>query len=56
MLLSNYTRGYVEVANLPNQVHIKSLQKKKKKDFEFTLENLGKSTLVNSFAPYRLIS
>lgn len=41
--------GYVGFANLPNQVHRKSV----KKGFEFTLmvvgeSGLGKSTLVNS--------
>ena len=43
------TPGYVGFANLPNQVHRKSV----KKGFEFTLmvvgeSGLGKSTLVNS--------
>ena len=43
------TSGYVGFANLPNQVHRKSV----KKGFEFTLmivgeSGLGKSTLVNS--------
>lgn len=43
------TAGYVGFANLPNQVHRKSV----KKGFEFTLmivgeSGLGKSTLVNS--------
>ncbi|GFR27614.1 septin-2B [Trichonephila clavata] len=41
--------GYVGFANLPNQVHRKSV----KKGFEFTLmvvgeSGLGKSTLINS--------
>ncbi|CAB0041737.1 unnamed protein product [Trichogramma brassicae] len=45
----NDTPGYVGFANLPNQVHRKSV----KKGFEFTLmvvgeSGLGKSTLVNS--------
>ena len=43
------TAGYVGFANLPNQVHRKSV----KKGFEFTLmvvgeSGLGKSTLINS--------
>uniref|UniRef100_A0A8C9ZNZ5 Septin 2 n=1 Tax=Sander lucioperca TaxID=283035 RepID=A0A8C9ZNZ5_SANLU len=43
------TPGYVGFANLPNQVHRKSV----KKGFEFTLmvvgeSGLGKSTLINS--------
>lgn len=43
------TPGYVGFANLPNQVHRKSV----KKGFEFTLmvvgeSGLGKSTLVNA--------
>lgn len=43
------TPGYVGFANLPNQVHRKSV----KKGFEFTLmvvgeSGLGKSTLVDS--------
>uniref|UniRef100_A0A3Q2YRK4 Septin-type G domain-containing protein n=1 Tax=Hippocampus comes TaxID=109280 RepID=A0A3Q2YRK4_HIPCM len=42
-------KGYVGFANLPNQVHRKSV----KKGFEFTLmvvgeSGLGKSTLINS--------
>ncbi|KAK2095665.1 Septin-2 [Saguinus oedipus] len=45
----NQTPGYVGVANLPNQVHRKSV----KKGFEFTLmvvgeSGLGKSTQINS--------
>uniref|UniRef100_A0A8C5DFQ3 Septin-2 n=1 Tax=Gouania willdenowi TaxID=441366 RepID=A0A8C5DFQ3_GOUWI len=45
----NHTPGYVGFANLPNQVHRKSV----KKGFEFTLmvvgeSGLGKSTLINS--------
>ncbi|CAL8096334.1 unnamed protein product [Orchesella dallaii] len=45
----NGTQGYVGFANLPNQVHRKSV----KKGFEFTLmivgeSGLGKSTLINS--------
>ena len=46
---SHDTAGYVGFANLPNQVHRKSV----KKGFEFTLmvvgeSGLGKSTLINS--------
>jgi len=46
---SHDTSGYVGFANLPNQVHRKSV----KKGFEFTLmvvgeSGLGKSTLINS--------
>lgn len=46
---SHDTTGYVGFANLPNQVHRKSV----KKGFEFTLmvvgeSGLGKSTLINS--------
>jgi putative ribosome biogenesis GTPase RsgA len=46
---SQDTAGYVGFANLPNQVHRKSV----KKGFEFTLmvvgeSGLGKSTLINS--------
>ena len=46
---SHDTPGYVGFANLPNQVHRKSV----KKGFEFTLmvvgeSGLGKSTLINS--------
>jgi len=46
---STETSGYVGFANLPNQVHRKSV----KKGFEFTLmvvgeSGLGKSTLINS--------
>ena len=46
---SHDTSGYVGFANLPNQVHRKSV----KKGFEFTLMvvgecGLGKSTLINS--------
>lgn len=46
---SDTPAGYVGFANLPNQVHRKSV----KKGFEFTLmvvgeSGLGKSTLVNS--------
>ena len=48
-LASHDTAGYVGFANLPNQVHRKSV----KKGFEFTLmvvgeSGLGKSTLINS--------
>ncbi|XP_044530473.1 septin-2 [Gracilinanus agilis] len=47
--LPSETAGYVGFANLPNQVHRKSV----KKGFEFTLmvvgeSGLGKSTLINS--------
>jgi septin 2 len=47
--LTQETSGYVGFANLPNQVHRKSV----KKGFEFTLmvageSGLGKSTLINS--------
>lgn len=47
--LAQDTTGYVGFANLPNQVHRKSV----KKGFEFTLmvageSGLGKSTLINS--------
>jgi len=47
--LNQETSGYVGFANLPNQVHRKSV----KKGFEFTLmvageSGLGKSTLINS--------
>ena len=48
-LVTHETSGYVGFANLPNQVHRKSV----KKGFEFTLmvvgeSGLGKSTLINS--------
>lgn len=48
-LMQQETTGYVGFANLPNQVHRKSV----KKGFEFTLmvageSGLGKSTLINS--------
>uniref|UniRef100_A0AAY4CAG4 Septin n=1 Tax=Denticeps clupeoides TaxID=299321 RepID=A0AAY4CAG4_9TELE len=47
--MGSFTPGYVGFANLPNQVHRKSV----KKGFEFTLmvvgeSGLGKSTLINS--------
>ena len=49
MILSSLSVRYVGFANLPNQVHRKSV----KKGFEFTLmvvgeSGLGKSTLINS--------
>ena len=48
-LVTQETSGYVGFANLPNQVHRKSV----KKGFEFTLmvageSGLGKSTLIDS--------
>ena len=48
-LVTHETSGYVGFANLPNQVHRKSV----KKGFEFTLvvageSGLGKSTLIDS--------
>ena len=48
-LVTHDTTGYVGFANLPNQVHRKSV----KKGFEFTLmvageSGLGKSTLIDS--------
>ena len=48
-LVTHETNGYVGFANLPNQVHRKSV----KKGFEFTLmvageSGLGKSTLIDS--------
>ena len=47
--MTHETSGYVGFANLPNQVHRKSV----KKGFEFTLmvageSGLGKSTLIDS--------